>query len=306
MILRRLLLALCLLCVAPAARAAITHVQAGCNTENGASSSGTVACSLGSGVAAGDMVPLFVIRHTGVTSITSVVDDKSDACTVGADVTGTTIILTPVYCPNLTATAKTFTANLSSAATLATIIVVGEYAGVPASSALDKTTGQAQTTPGTGTNAVTSGSAGTATVPGELVIGGTINTTGAAGAGTLATGTGFTADQTVTNLLRGEYLIQTSPAAVAGTFTAGSALDSFVTAVMSFMPGEQSSKIVGFTVLTGTDQRSSKIVGFVVLQGAVEADSKTVGFAVLCTPPGTVACPVPPSKGGLLIDGVPF
>lgn len=296
----------------PNALAAAAHVQGGCNTENGGTASGTVACTLGAGVGAGDLVPLFVARHTGVTSITGVTDDKSDSCTVGSDITGATVIFTPVYCPNLTAGATTFTATLSSSATLATIIVVGEFSGLTASP-LDKRTGQAQTTPGTGSNAVSSGSGGTATVPGELVVAATINQTGAAGVGTITGGTGFTAgstEQTVTNLLRGEYLVQTSPAAVTGTFTAGSASDSFNTAVMSFMPGEQASKILGATVLNGIDERNSKTVGAAVLMGSQQANAKIVGAAVLCTPITGVltgACPIPQAlgiPGSLMLMGV--
>lgn len=130
-------------------------IQAGCKTQNGASSSSTVACTLASGVLATDLVPLFVAYNTSV-SVSGVTDDKSDSCTVGTPVIGSTVDLVPVYCPNLTAGAKTFTATMSGSATLATIIVVGEFSGAPAASALDQTSGNAQTTPGTGSNAITS------------------------------------------------------------------------------------------------------------------------------------------------------
>lgn len=263
------------------------------------------ACSISGTAAANDFAVLGVVTDTTI-SVSSFTDDKSDSCTVGTPVS-TTTKLTPVYCPNLTSGAKTFTATLSGASTV-NEIALDTYSGVVNTTPLDKTTGQHQTTPGTGSNAITSGSAGTASISGELVWAITTNATGLAGAGTITAGTGFTARQSTANLVRTEDLTQGAAAAVTGTFTASSAADSFNTIVMSFLTGEQMSKNVGFAVLNGIDERASKIVGFAVLNGSQEALSKNVGFAVLCTPTTglTGACAVPTlgGTGSMLLLGV--
>jgi hypothetical protein len=272
---------------------------------DGCISTSAVACSISGTAAAGDMAVFIVVSDAGVT-VSSATDDKSDACTVGTPVNNGSET-TPVYCPNLTAGAKTFTATLSGASTL-NKIALDTYSGIVHTSPVDKTAGQHQATPGTGANAISSGAAGTATYPGELVWSATVNSTGAAGSGTITNGTGFTSRQTSANLFRTEDLIQTAPAAVTGTFTAGNAGDSFNTIVISFQIGATSSKIVGFAALNNIAQESSKIVGFAVLAGSQEALSKSVGFAVLCTPTtgvNTGNCAIPPPKGGMILQGFP-
>lgn len=268
---------------------------------DGCSSSSAVSCSISGTANAGDLAAFAVTTSIG-TTVSSFTDDKSDSCTVGTPVSSGTV-LTPVYCPNLTSGAKTFTATLSGASVV-NGIAGDTYSGVVTTTPLDKTTGQHQATPGTGSNAITSGSAGTASVSGELVWAVTVNSTGAAGSGTITNGTGFTARQSITNLVRTEDLTQGAAAAVTGTFTAGNSADSFNTIVMSFLAGEQASKIVGFVVLNGNGPNLSKVVGFAVLNGSQEALSKNVGFAVLCSPITGIligACPIPPPKGGTMI-----
>src|SRR5215469_4025903 len=271
--------------------------------KDGCSSSSAVSCSLTGTAATADMAAFGVTTSIG-TTVSSFTDDKGDSCTVGTAVSSGTV-LTPVYCLNLTSGAKTFTATLSGASVV-NGIAGDSYSGVVNSGALDKTTGQHQTTPGTGSNAITSGSAGTASAPGELVWAISNNSTGAAGAGTITQGTGFTARQSIANLVRTEDLTQGAAAAVTGTFTAGSAADSFNTIVMSFLTGETMSKVIGFTVLNATGPNMSKVIGFAVLLNVSPAMSKNVGFAVLCTPPNTVACPGSAPKGGGSLGGVPF
>ena len=281
------------------------------------------ACSISGTAAASDFAVLGVVTDTTI-SVSSFTDDKSDSCTVGTPVSSGTK-LTPIYCLSLTSGAKTFTATLSGASTV-NEIAVDTYSGVVNTTPLDKTAGQHQTTPGTGSNAITSGSAGTASASGELVWAITVNSTGLAGAGTITAGTGFTARQSTANLVRTEDLTQGAAAAVTGTFTAGSASDSFNTIVMSFLTGEQMSKNIGFTVLQNLGPNMSKVVGFAVLQnlgpnmskvvgfavlaGSQEALSKDIGFAVLCTPTTgilTGACPIPPPKaGGGAATGIPW
>jgi hypothetical protein len=278
-VIRRLFLAAILLwCGLLSAEAAPAHTD-GCITTS------TLTCTFVAGVAAGTHGVFAVVSDTGVTVSAFTDTETSSPCTIGTAVDSTKRI-TPIYCANLAATAKTFVAILSGVST--TQIVVGDsYTGIVSSSPLDKIAGQHQTSPGTGANAITSGSAGTATIPGELVWAVTVNSSGAAGAGTITAGTGFTARQTSANLIRTEDLTQAAAAAVTGTFTSSNSGDSFNTIVMSFMTGELASKIVGFTVLNGLDERVSKIVGFVVL----------------CTPPGTAACAPAATAPAIIFHG---
>lgn len=86
---------------------------------------------------------------------------------------------------------------------------------------LDQGTGQAQASPGTGTDAVTSGSV-TTTTNGQFVVACTVNSTEASpGAGTISPGTGFTTltSNPLPGIHRGEYMIQGGAGSVAGTFT---------------------------------------------------------------------------------------
>lgn len=269
--------------------------------QDGCTSSSTVVCTMAAGAAAGDLGVFWVTNDASVT-VSSFSSDKGDSCTVvDQKPGGAAISTTAVYCANLTATAKIFTATLSGASTVK-VIAGDRYSGVVGTSPLDKHTGQKQTTPGTGSNAVTSGSV-TPTFPGELVVAGTTNSTGAAGSGTITAGTGFTTEQTVTNLLRTEFLTQGAAAAVSGTFTAGNAGDSFNTLIMTFVTGEALSNLKSFAVLKAIDEQLSDLKGFAVLKAIDEQLSDLKMFVVLCTPPGTVGCSLPSSgsSGSLLL-----
>ncbi len=298
-----ILAAIILFAISPAI-AAPARVQ-GCTTQNGASSSATVVCTMGSGVGAGDLVTLFIGTGSTVTGVTSVVNDKGNTCTKVDEGGGVGVYnITSVYCPQQTAGATVYTATLASAATLA-IIFGDEFSGISAAAVpLNKHAVNTQTTPGTGANAITSTSGGTASYPGTLVVAGTVQKTGAAGLGTITAGTGFTSGQTVASTLRSEYLVQGAPAAVTGTFTAGSASDSFDTAVMSFDSGELVSNLKSFAVLNGIDERVSNLKSFAVLQGSQQALSKLVAFVVLCSNPGVGNCPA--LKSTILFHTVPF
>ncbi len=266
--------------------------------QDGCTSSSTVVCTMAGGAAAGDAAMFFVTTSASVT-VSSFTDDKADSCTVVDQKPGGAVIsTTSVYCLNLTAAATVFTATLSGASAIK-VIAGDRYSGVVASGALDQHTGQKQTTPGTGANAITSTSV-TPTLSGELVYAGSVNSTGVVGAGTIASGTGFTTQQTIVDLLRTESLVQGSAGAQAGTFTAGSASDSFNSLVMTFTTGEQASKIASFAVLNGIDERLTKVVAFAVLNGSQEAAAKLTSFVVLCTPPGVGTCPALPSRSHLL------
>jgi hypothetical protein len=285
--------------------AAAAHVTNTCVTQNGASTSATVACTFTQGVVAGDLVTLFVATNNSITGVSSVTDDKADSCTIVDETTaGTTVHLTSVYCPNVTSGAQIFTATLSATGTLASIFG-DEFSGIVHVTPKDKNNKGVQTTPGTGANAITSGLSGILSFPGELIVSGTINSTGAAGAGTISVGSSFTSGQSVTNTLRSEYQLQLgATTSLAGTFTASSASDSFATAMMTFSAGENLSKINAYSVLNQTGPFLSKLNAYAVLIQSEQA-SKINAYTVLCNNPGVAPCPAVGGggAGGLLLRG---
>jgi len=262
----------------------IKHVQ-GCVTQNGASSSSTVVCNMAP-VGGGNTIVLWIGSNTTVTGVNSVTDDKGDTCTVLDEAGGVGAYnLTSAYCVGVTAGAKTFTATLSSAATLA-LIFGDEYSSL-AALVLDKHVAQTQTTPGTGTDAISSGSQ-TPLADGELIVAGTVNKLGSAGTGTITWGTGYLSEQNVNNVLRSEFKIQTTAASIGGTFTASSAIDSFDTAMMTFTPNMNAPKLEGYAVLDLTEPGLSKLEG----------------YAVLCNSPGAGTCPSMTGSFGFVPTGV--
>lgn len=122
------------------------------------------------------------------------------------------------------ATAYTITTTLSAAATVfgTSVKEIGGSSGYDATA--NAKAGQNQQTPGTGTDAVTTGNTPALTAQPSLISGFAMDTSGT---GTPTNGTGFTSDGTgwgfgATALMRAESKRVTSTAALAATFTAGS------------------------------------------------------------------------------------
>lgn len=183
-----------------------------CHATNG--STATTACTLTSAVVTGDVVTVFVSgTNTGTTA--TVADDKSDSCTA-ADSNilwnSSTNHAFSFVCASLTAGAQTFTVTWGLTGNNE-VMVADDYQNVLAAAPLDVHAAQGQTSPGNGTNAVTSGAA-TSTAAGELVA-------GAMFSDSANLGTGFTqASAQVSGWFQDEFLVQSSAGAVAATFTA--------------------------------------------------------------------------------------
>lgn len=94
-------------------------------------------------------------------------------------------------------------------------LIIEEFTGVGNGDPLDKTAAQRQVTPGTGTDAGTSGNTAATTVDGELVHGHFLN------GGTQTQGTGFTAGTLNFNGLGTEYKTQSTAGVTAATWTLG-------------------------------------------------------------------------------------
>lgn len=105
---------------------------------------------------------------------------------------------------------------------------------IKSTSGIDVHAIQGQASPGTGANAVTSGSVTTTSA--DLCVGATADWN--VGGSTLAAGTGFALqDASATLPLSDEDLSQAVPGAIAATFTYGGAFGQMVTAIGCFKPG---------------------------------------------------------------------
>lgn len=218
---------------------AFTHIQ-GAHAGTGNTGGSTIAAT-GSAVGSGNTV-VGIVTWAGATTTTlsSVKDNQSNTYTVKDTVPDTSNdqAQASFVLGNITNGPVTITATFSNSTVFRTIIW-DEYSGAAAlSDPTDGHTGQLQPTPGTGTDAVKSGNI-TTTVNGDLIYGGTIDTSAA----TLASsGTGFTSrtSDTVGAACITEDMTQATAGLVAATFTVGTsvACATFVIAVKAPSAGD--------------------------------------------------------------------
>lgn len=231
---KKLLLALAIL--APAsAWAAPTKVQ--CVT--GSWSSGTTFTTSITATTGNFLVGYVWQFATAAVSVNSWADGANGNYTqIDTDsfVSGTTYAATDFYKANITGGALTVTATFSASPTTGFAgAVLCEFTGVSANPPLDVHNVQTQTTPGTGSNALTSPSV-TTTVNGDLVIGIFMSgTSGSPGYTAGSSPNSFSALNTcAANSDCNEYLVQTSAGAIAATATQTNATDSFLSFVAAF------------------------------------------------------------------------
>jgi hypothetical protein len=206
---------------------AFSRIQTG-SQDNGASSVTTIAVTLGATVSSGSAVFVVCGWAQDATKTVTVTDDKSNTYTAVDKVSnGAAIVpLCTFYCLNVTNAPKTITATMSAAQTFG-FMIVDEFSGVATSAALTAHNMQQQAAPGTGTDAITSGSI-TAT-SGNLLWGGAITLTN----GNISIGTGFTLSGSLGTTVKTEWLTQ--GANTAATFT-DSGTGSSICGCMQFSP----------------------------------------------------------------------
>lgn len=212
--------------VAPAVWAAPAHVQS--PTAATVFSGTTITQAFGSNVTAGSLLTCHIYANHG---ISSVADSLTQTFTSAVTVTdGATFSLATFYFPNSAAGADTVTVTFAGAVTYASL-QCAEYSGVAAVSPLDQSTSNNQTTPGTGSNAITSGNV-TTTTNGQLIVGWTTAFT--VGVGTVSAGTGYTGRTNVFGDTIFEDQVQSSAGAIAATFTTTSATSNYVTILTTY------------------------------------------------------------------------
>jgi len=127
-----------------------------------------------------------------------------------------------------TTTAFVVTANFSASSNTP-FIAAAEAMGVDVSPR-DQSTGQSQSAPGEGTNAVTSGAV-TTTTDGQFIFAATRSQ---GSISTISPGTNFTGIASVGGQFRTEYRIQPSAGSQAGTFTSNNGASTWLTSVATF------------------------------------------------------------------------
>lgn len=201
-------------------------------------------------VSSGDLIVVTLSWGEGGTSANLTVTctncgSDTFAQSTKVDNTGDGYQLAVFYKCNATANASyTVQGNNDQSQTFSRI-VVERFTGGFAGSCFDKTTGQRETAPGTGTDAVDSGATASTTTNGELVHGAVARV----GAGAMTKGTGFTDGTTAyASTINTEYMTQSSAGAATATFTTASNGVAY-TIVTTFKPVVVSRRPIAPTVM---------------------------------------------------------
>lgn len=181
-----------------------------------------------SAVTAGHLIAVGVTWDSTTVTLTSITDSLGNTYTlVGNPTSSITGRAAMSYVPNVLGGANTVTATFSGS--ISSVICVQEISGANASSPLDQSALNAQTNPGTGTDAVTSGTV-TTTTAGQYIFGFSGDSNSGA---TFTQGTGFTAAD-VGNAGAAEYQVQGAAGSLAATFTISAGFAVTITGIMTF------------------------------------------------------------------------
>lgn len=185
--------------------------------ENGATSSTTVAVTLAAPVTSGNLVVVFGGVANAVNNLISITDDKGNNYTLQdfQESTDNSYGWHSAWFTPVTNGPTTITYLGSSAQPFRSLLVIEVAPPAGTVAAFDVSIINAQATPTTAADGVTSTSK--ATNAADIVIGGAVSTVSA----TLAVGTGFTAIQTNagSNSFTTEYLVQSAAGSQACTWT---------------------------------------------------------------------------------------
>ena len=202
-------------------------VVAGNNCNNAvAGPVGTLACTLPIPVSSGDKA-FVVVGTTNPTAPVSAASDKGDSCGAVLDTVSTIYKSVDFFCSSLTAGASTITVTLGGSSSFDDMIVT-VYRNT---SGVDVHTAASQTTPGTATDAVSSGNV-TTTKANDLLVGTVLGYTAT---GTFAVGTSYTLDLSL-SIGSSEHFFTPGPVTKAATFTASSTSVSSNTFLVALKP----------------------------------------------------------------------
>lgn len=224
--LRRILVVALICCLIPIASwADPAYIQSNAAYTSSGTSYGL---AYSSNVTAGSLLVSCIHAGAGITSVTDTLGNSWAAATNLTD--NSTYSLAMFYAYSPSGGANTVTVNFTGSVGYAHQ-VIGEWSGVASSSPLDKSTGQFQATPGTGSNAVTSGTV-TTTTNGQLIVG--CANSDPYVSGQLSAGTGFDIRQQLFGDHPMEDDVQATAGNIAATFTTNQAGGSYTTLVGTF------------------------------------------------------------------------
>jgi hypothetical protein len=191
-------------------------VQSQYNVDDSTSLSTTISVTL-NGVTANNTLVVHV--GWGDAALTCSVSDGSSYTSGAARVQTSSQSSQVFYLEAASGGTHNITATISGAGAPYRRIRAYEITGVATSSSLDQSTGQALASPGTGTDAVTSGNTSTTTNANDFLMGFAENVSETdPGSGTIAAGTNYTISG-ANQILAAESRNVSSTAAYAGTFT---------------------------------------------------------------------------------------
>jgi chitodextrinase len=207
---------------------------------NRAFSGTTITAAFGSAVTSGDVVAVFVSWRTGST-LSSITDNCGGSYTlVNNNTAGNDSAFAAMAYGTGSSGSCTLIAHFAADPGSDRVIIVHEISGVSTASPLDsgQTKINSQSSPGAGTDAVTSGNI-TTTINGDYIFGATYNTS--ANTPTISPGTNDSIRNTSSPDLASEDRIQSSSGAIAVTFTQNKTYADFITGVMAFQPASGGS-----------------------------------------------------------------
>lgn len=228
-------------------------------------------------VTAGNLVAVYIAWTNATDTLAGVTDSLGNTYTLVQNSTtlGDYGRAAGAYAKNIIGGSCTITVTFSSGAFAARTIIAREISGADTTSPLDGSAAHAQMDPGTGIDAVTSGSI-TTTASGSYIFAATSDLGQRA---TVNPGTGFTAREAVTAPVggRGADYIQATAGPIAATFTNTDAtFADFLTLVMAFKPmATPDTTPPTITVTAPTD--GSTVSGTITVAAAAFDDLRVAG-----------------------------
>jgi len=216
-----------------------SHTQSRLSPDGTATSATTLAFSFLATVSNNGLVVGTVMWGDATITCTGVADDKSNTYTLlnPKSDAGAGVSAVSFYKEGITNGPITITATFSATVAFRRM-VIGEYAGIATSSAIDGSNAQVQTSPATGADTLNSLTA-TTTGSGDLIWGSTLDGTGSGN--TLSAGTSpnaFTARANGTSAdntdMMAEDFSQTSAGSIEATAGCTAAAHDFITHMMAF------------------------------------------------------------------------
>jgi hypothetical protein len=262
-----------------------TAVQSQTNS-TGASAGASIAITFSSAVTSGNTVVGGVSWGTANNDLTSVTDDKGNTYNIVRTVSdsGNGQTQATFYLANITNAPTVITANFTNTPAYRAITAT-ELSGV-ATTPLDGQTGQLQSAPGTGTDAITSLTI-TPTQNGDYIYGVTFDTSthNIPSAGTNFTSLASVGDGATTQSGLSEGLVQGTAASIAATFTGAN--DNYASFVLAF----KSSGTGGGVSKCSATPSSNTVV---LTTCGISVTTASTEYKVMITPLSATAMPAPP------------